>query len=678
MHRFSKYSSLLIAVLLLTAPAFIQAQSAKSAFDLSNLDKSVSPKTDFYEYAVGSWLKNNPVPNEYSRWGSFEQLAEGNYAVLRKILENAAANVNAPKGTPEQKIGDFFATGMDSARIERDGYKPILPELKKVDDLRNMKDFESLIADEHLSGVGSLFRFYVTVDAKKSSMMVASLSQGGLGLPDVEYYTKDDSRSKDIREKYVEHVANMFKLIGIDESTAAKYAATVMDIETRLAKASNTRLENRDPEKTYNKFTVNNLKIQSPDFNWDKYFEGLGVQTSLVVVGQPKFFAELSKMVNDIPLNDWKVYLKWKIIDDAASYLSSPFVNEKFNFSGKYLTGAKVLQPRWKRIMQSVNFTMGELLGQLYVAETFPPEAKERAVAIVNNILKSMGESIKNLEWMSDATKEQALNKLSKFTVKIGYPDKWRDYSKLEIRRDSYFKNLMRASEWSRKENLAKIGKPVDPTEWGMSPQTVNAYYSPTRNEIVFPAAILQPPFFNQKADDAVNYGAMGAVIGHEITHGFDDQGRKFDAEGNLKDWWTKEDNEKFQARAQKLIDEYNSFAMIDTFHVSGALTIGENIGDLGGLTIALNALKKTEQFKKNEKIDGFTPLQRFFLSWAQVWRNNARPETVKLLLKTDVHSPGKWRVNGPMMNIPEFWEAFDIQPGDPMRNSDDKLVKIW
>lgn len=647
-------------------------------FDLSNLDKSADPTKNFYQFAVGGWVKNNPIPDDQVRWGSFTILAEDNNKILRQIIEEAAANQNWKKGSAKQKIGDFYAVAMDSVKIEKLGYKPIIPDLKKIDAL-SKKDLLKYLADEYLNGNGLIFGFNIGVDAKKSDTYVPQLGQGGLGLPDVEYYTKDDNRSKEIRAKYLEHVANMFKLIDVNPELASQYAQKVLDIETRLAKISNTRLENRDPIKLYNKMTIDNLQKLSPDFDWKKYFELVGLpDLNLVVVAQPKFFSGLGNVLNEVPFDDWKVYFKWNVLRSSANALSSPFVNERFDFTQRFLNGAKAMQPRWKRVVQSVNMTMGELLGQIYVEKYFPPEAKERAKAIVNNLLVAMGESIKNLEWMGDATKQQALTKLSTFGVKIGYPDKWRDYSGLTIERDSYIKNLERVSKWARQQNLARLGKPVDKQEWYMSPQTVNASYNPTKNEITFPAGILQPPFFNQNADDAINYGAMGAVIGHEITHGFDDQGRKFDEKGNIREWWTKEDATKFQERAQKLINEYNSFVVVDTFKVNGALTLGENIADLGGLTISFAAFKKTDQYKKGEMIDGFTPAQRFFLSWAQVWATNARDEYLKMQIKTDVHSPSVQRVNGPLMNIPEFWEAFGVKPGDPMRNPDDKVVKIW
>lgn len=668
-----------LAILLLCpAITFSQSEEGVEGFDRSSIDTSVSPAVNFYEYANGDWIKNNPIPADYSRWGSFEVLAEENYKVLRKILESAA-NSDAETGSNEQKIGDFYYTGMDTAQIEKNGYNPIKPELKKISEIKTKDDFYREIANLHKEGVPNLFNFYGRADAKNSDMTIAQLSQGGLGLPDRDYYTNDDARSKDVREKYQQHIARMLMLIGQNKETADKYAHTVMNIETRLAKVSMTRVERRDPDKTYNKTDLQHLAETDPGFEWKNYFNLIGLpDPGAINVEQPDFFKEVAVMISDIPLKDWKTYLSWKVVDDAASYLSSPFENENFEFNGKFMHGAKVLPERWKRVMRSVSRNMGEALGQVYVKETFPPEAKERAHKIVMNLLEAMGERIKAVDWMSEATKKEALKKLAAFSVKIGYPDKWKDYSKLIIKRDSYAANMQRASEFEVQRNQDKIGKPVDKSEWGMTPQTVNASYSPSKNEITFPAAILQPPFFNQDADDAINYGAMGAAIGHEISHGFDDEGRKFDAEGNLKDWWTKEDADNFKARAQKIIDQFNSFVAIDSMHVNGELTTGENIGDLGGLNVAFTAFKKTEEYKENKKIDGFTPAQRFFLGWAQVWRNNIRPQALMLRLKTDPHSPGKFRVNGPLSNMPEFWKAFNVKEGDPMRNPPDKVVKIW
>lgn len=671
-------TGVILAALIFPAQSFAQDKGV-SGFDRTQMDTSVKPSVNFYEYAVGGWLKHNPIPDEYSRWGSFEELAEQNYKILKSILEDAAKNTDAEKGSIEQKVGDFYYTGMDTVQIEKDGYNPIKPELKSISEIKSLPGIYNVIADLYMKGTSSMFRFYGSADEKNSEMVIAQVSQGGLGLPDRDYYTNEDARSKEVREKYVEHVAKMFMLIGQDKATAEKNAGTVMNIETRLAKSSMTRVERRDPDKTYNKMSPAELKKMTPGFDWDAFFTGVGLaHPGDINVGQPAFFKEMAVMMNDVSLSDWKVYLAWKVIDDAAAYLSSPFENENFDFNGKYLNGAKVLSERWKRVMRSTNGILGEDLGQLFVKETFPPEAKERANKIVMNLLDAMGERIQALEWMSPETKVQAMNKLKHYTVKIGYPDKWKDYSKLDIKRDSYAANLMRGSEFAVQRNLDKIGKPVDKTEWGMTPQTVNAYYNPTRNEIVFPAAILQPPFFNQDADDAINYGAMGAVIGHEVTHGFDDEGRKYDADGNLKDWWTQTDNDKFQARAQRIIDQFDSYMPVDSMHINGSLTTGENIADLGGLTVAFTAFKKTDEYKNNEMIDGFSPAQRFFLSWAQVWKNNVRDKAAIQRLKTDPHSPGKYRVIGPLSNMPEFWSAFDVKEGDPMRNPPDKVVKIW
>ncbi|MCH8326797.1 MAG: M13 family metallopeptidase, partial [Bacteroidetes bacterium] len=474
-------------------------------------------------------------------------------------------------------------------------------------------------------------------------------------------------------------VSKMFSLLGYQKTEAENNANTVMKIETRLAKASMTRVERRDPHKTYNKMSSTKIKKLTPYLDWDNYFTYLGFSTpDYINVAQPKFFKEVNKMIKQVPIKDWRVYLTWNFINRSASYLSSDFDIANFEFYRKYLRGSKVQSARWKRVMRTINAYLGEAVGQLYVEKTFPPESKERAAKIVVNLKAAMKSRIENLDWMSDATKKQALHKLNSFGVKIGYPDKWKNYSNLDVDRESYIGNVIRGRIFAFKRNMNKLGKPVDKTEWGMTPQTVNAYYSPTRNEIVFPAAILQPPFFNQNADDAINYGAMGAVIGHEITHGFDDQGRKFDADGNLKDWWTKEDGERFDKRAQKIFDQFDSYVPIDSLHINGKLTAGENIADLGGLTVAFTAFKNTEEYKRNKKLDGFTPAQRFFFGWAQVWENNMRDQALRLRIKTDPHSPGKYRVLGPLRNMPEFWEAFNVKPGDKMRMPEDKVVKIW
>ncbi len=652
---------------------------AGPALDRANLDTTMSPNQDFYQFANGNWLKNNPAPAEYSRWGSFEILAEKNYEVLHKILADAAANTNAAEGSNLQKIGDFFYTGMDSAGIEAEGIKPLTEDLKKIDDIKTLSDFQNLVAYFHKYEVVDLFEFWAGQDARNSDMVIAQLSQGGLGLPDRDYYVNDDQRSKDIREAYIKHMTKMFEFLGDSPEQAVKEANTVMNIETRLAKSSKTRVEMRDPVARYNKMEISGLQKLSPEFNWSGYFATIGLpDLKEVNVGQPDFFREISVMQKSVPLSDWKSYLRWHVIHSAAGDLNSAIVNENFDFYGKFLSGRQKLQPRWKRVLRATNATLGEALGQLYVEKVFPPEAKKRAYQIVMNLKDAFRERIKNLDWMSEATKKQALIKLNAFGVKIGYPDKWIDYSALKIDRNSYFANVKRAALFDFNRQIRKINKPVDPTEWHMLPQTVNAYYNPLSNEIVFPAAILQPPFFDHDADDAVNYGAMGAIIGHEMTHGFDDSGRKYDAKGNLRDWWTKGDGENFNKRAAIIVKQYNRYAPVDTFHVNGEMTQGENIADLGGLTISYSALEKSLVGKPRTKIDGFTPEQRFFLSWAQAWRNNIRREELLLRLKTDVHSPGKVRVNGPLANMKAFRDAFGGKPGDAMVLPDSLQVTIW
>ncbi len=651
----------------------------KSAFDLKNLNTSVSPKTDFYEYAIGGWLKNNPIPDQYSSWGSFEFLYEENLAVLKKIFEDAASDKSAKMGSFVQKVGTFYRLGMDEAKIEKDGYTPIKEDIARIDAIKNGDDLAKTAAYFHINLGAPFFSFGVDADAKNSSWNITQLYQGGTSLPDRDYYLQIDDRMKETREKYLQHIANMFKLISVDDASAKKYAQAVLAIETSLAKNSRSRVELRDPEKNYNKMKLDALVKAAPGFNWSLFFKSAGLKNpGDINVSQPEFFKALGELVKNTPIEDLKVYLKWGVLKNSASYLSSAFVNERFEFFSKYLNGAKVLSERWKRVLQTVDNGLGEIVGQLYVKDNFPPEAKQRALSIVKNLIAAMGERIKGLDWMSAATKEQALKKLSTITIKIGYPDKWIDYSSLNIKDDSYYANVVRASNFSSLRTLKDVGKKVDKKKWLMTPQTVNAYYNPSTNEIAFPAGILQHPFFDKDADDAINYGAMGAVIGHEITHGFDDQGRQYDLQGNLRDWWTKEDNDKFKERSKGLISQYNNFAVIDTFKVNGELTLGENIADLGGLTVSLQAFRKTEQYKKNEKIDGYTPLQRFYLSWAQVWRNNIREETAKMYLKIDVHSPAKARVNQPLKNLPDFFEAFDIKPGDPMRLDDKEIVKIW
>ena len=650
---------------------------------LENFDKTVNPGDNFYQHVNGNWLKNNPIPAEFGRWGSFIILAEETNKSLKTILENAARSADAAKGSSVQKIGDIYYTGMDSAKIESQGYKPIVPFLDMINSVCCKDKLFEAIGYLHSYRLGSLFGFYAGQDKKSSNDVIPQLSQGGLGLPDRDYYTKTDAKSIEIREKYVQHIVNLFKLIGNDEQTSRTNADIIMKIETRLANASMTKLQLRDPEATYNKMNLDELKKLTPDFYWDVYFKTLGLEDKSnfekgINVGMKDFFTEVNKMINEVSLDDWKVYFNWHIVNRTADLLSSDFVNEDFDFNSRIMGGVKQMQPRWKRILGMVNRSAGELLGKVYVDKMFSPKAKERALEMVNNITTTLHERIQNLSWMNDKTKEAALNKLSKFNVKIGYPDKWSDYTGLNINRESFFDNMMKASNFSVNFNLSKIGKPVDRDEWGMTPQTINAYYNPSKNEIVFPAAILQPPFFDADADDALNYGGIGAVIGHEITHGFDDQGRKYDGDGNMKDWWTDEDGNKYKELANTVAEQFDDYTVLDSIRVNGKLTLGENIADLGGLTISFYALEKALKGKEKPVIDGFTPEQRFFISWAQVWRINITPELSLNFINNDPHSPGIHRVNGPLSNMDEFNSAFNLKEGENMVRPKDKRVVIW
>lgn len=643
------------------------------------MDKSVKPGTDFYQYAVGNWVKNNPVPDDQSAWTTFNVIREKTSKDVKGIIQEAANAKNQKLGTVGYKIGMFYNVGMDSAKIEEQGIKPIEKELKRIDLISNETDIAKEVAHMQMHTAIPLFFFYSTPDSKQSDFVIAGMWQGGLGLPDRDYYLNKDDKFVEIRTAYSKHIETMFKLIGETEEVAKNNSNIVIDFETRLAKASNTMNENRDPNATYNKMTTNEIIAKAPGFDWATYFEEIKAgDPGVVDVAQPKFIKEIGKMATNLSVENWKVYLKWNLINFSAEFLNNDLLQADFAFYGKTLSGAQTIRPRWKRVVAATNGALGEAVGQLYVKKFFPAEAKERARKIVSSLLESMGESIKNNTWMSDETKEKALIKLGKFGVKIGYPDKWVDYTSLEINDDSFIENMMRANYFLHNEMIAELNKPIKKWKWAMTPQTVNAYYSPNNNEIAFPAAILQYPFYDYQVDDAINYGAMGAIIGHEITHGFDDQGRLYDEDGNIKEWWTKEDSEKFNKKAQGIIGQFNEYVVIDTFKIDGSMTQGENIADLGGLTVSYNAFMKTKQFNENKKIDEFTPSQRFFLGWAQAWKNNMRDEELINRVKTDVHSPGKFRVNGPLTNLKPFFEAFDIKSGEPMRRDEDKIVKIW
>lgn len=647
--------------------------------DPANLDTNVKPGDNFYQYANGGWLKNNPMPSEYSRYGSFDKLQEDNDKMVHDLVLELSKQ-NSQAGSIAQKIGDFFASGMDSAVIEKEGINPLKPELEKIQKASSVKDIQELIASLQASGLDPLFSFYGEPDSKNSEMMIASLAQGGLGLNDRDYYVATDKHSQDIRTEYVKHIAKLLEIAGYSPEQCKTWPDEIMALETRLAKASKTRLELRDPEANYHKMKLADVQSLCSNYDWQGYFTGIGLPNpGDINVGQPDFFKEMNKMIKDIPVETWKVYLTWNLINNVAQYLSSKFVDENFEFYGKFMGGAKTMRPRWRRVLGATSHTMGEALGQMYVNKYFPASSKERVAKLVENLRFALGERIKALTWMGDTTKKKALEKLAAIRVKIGYPDKWRDYSSLQIGKGPFVTNVMSGLKFNVAFELSQINKPVDHTRWGMTPQTVNAYYNPSDNEICFPAAILQPPFFFPNGDDAVNYGAIGVVIGHEITHGFDDQGRQYDKKGNLADWWTKKDAELFKERAEVLIQQFNSFKVIDTTHADGRLTIGENIADLGGLNIAYTALQKA--LKENpapEKIDGFTPEQRFYLAYAHVWGNHITDKEILRRTKEDVHSLGQFRVNGPLPNLPEFHKAFDIKPGDPMYLPENKRAVIW
>ncbi len=658
---------------------FVDAQQTARALDPANLDKSVSACVDFNQFANGGWNTKNPIPAAFPRWGRFNLLAEQNNDRLREILDAAASSHSAAKNSNERKIGDFYGSCMDEAKIEAEGTKPLQPEFERIEQLKDLKGLGALIARFHLNGIGSLFNFGAAQDFKNSTQIIANASQGGLSLPDRDYYTKADEKSQQVRSDYLKHVARMFELLGDAPAKAQAEAQTVLNIETKLAESSMTRVQRRDPNAVYHKMTLAEAKALAPHFGWDDYFQGIGLRgTPAINVGQPDFFKALDTALAAMPLADWKTYLRWRVIDAAASALSKKFVDEDFDFKGKILTGTKENLPRWKRCVQSTDRALGEAVGQVYVEKNFPPASKERMLTLVKNMVAALREDISTLGWMSPQTRQQAIVKLEAFARKIGYPDKWRDYSALTIDRSSFVVNLSRARAFEVNRVLNKIGKPIDRTEWGMTPPTVNAYYNSSMNEIVFPAGILQAPFFDANADDAVNYGAIGAVIGHEMTHGFDDQGAQFDAEGNLKNWWTDTDLKNFKERTECVVKQFDSFVVDpkDNLRQNGKLVVGEAVADLGGLTIAYAAFQKSIENKRLAPIDGFTPEQRFFLGFAQVWAGTARPEFERLQTNTDPHPLGRFRVNGTVSNMPQFAQAFGCKPGDPMVRAD--RCQIW
>ena len=644
----------------------------------ANLDKTVSPSADFYQFACGGWMSMHPLTDEYSRFGSFDLLAENNRQQLKGLIEELAA-APSEKGTVARKVGDLYNLAMDSAKLNAEGYFPIESQLKKIAGLTGRQEFVKVVAEMTRQGYGPYFGIYVGADDMNSSMNLVQTYQGGLGLGDRDYYLGADEHNREIRSKYEEHMVRMFELAGWSNTRAREAAAAVMAIETQLATASYEKVKLRDPLANYHKMTIEELEKEIPGVDWKVYFETIGLPgIEELNVAQPEPIREVARIWNNSPLEAQKAYLQWKVIDAAAPYLGDEFVAEHFEFNGKVLSGVKEMKPRWKRAVATVDGAMGEAVGQMYVEKYFPAAAKERMMKLVENLQKALGERIKALDWMSEETKARALEKLAAIYVKVGYPDQWRDYSGLEVRNDSYWNNILRSNEFDFDYMLAKAGQPVDKKEWLMTPQTVNAYYNPTTNEICFTAGILQYPFFDMNADDAFNYGAIGVVIGHEMTHGFDDQGRQYDKDGNLKEWWTAEDAENFKARAQVLVDYFDDIEVLPGLYANGQLTLGENIADHGGLQVAYQAFHRATEESPLGEAEGFTPEQRFFLAYANVWAANIREEQIRFLTQMDVHSLGRWRVNAALPHIEGWYEAFGVREGDPLYLVPEKRASIW
>jgi putative endopeptidase len=653
--------------------------AARTGIDPADMDRTAAACSTFYQYSAGGWMKKNPIPPEYPSWGTFNELGERNRELQHQILERAAKNTSAPKGSDEQKIGDFYASCMDEAAIEAQGIKPLQPELDRIEAMRNGVDLQNEIARLQMAGVNAVFGFGSEQDRKKSTSVIATAAQGGLGLPDRDYYTKTDDGSKKLRDQYLAHVGKMFGLMGEEPARAAADARTILTIETSLAEASMTNVEQRDPDATFNRMDREQLKALTPGFNWVAYFHNVEAPDSLAAVNvqQPKFFQAIDKQLSSVPLADWKTYLRWQLVAAAAPALSSKFVDESFDFNQRILQGTEKNQPRWKRCVRSTDAQVGYALAKIWVAENFPPEAKARADRMVRNLIAALRDDLSKLSWMGPETRKAALAKLDAFTPKIGYPDRWRDYSALEIDRGAYVTNVVRGTRFEWIRDINKIGKPVDRQDWGFTPPTVNAYYNPLLNEIVFPAGILQPPFFDANADDAVNYGGIGAVIGHEMTHGFDDSGRKFDSQGNLTNWWTDADLKNYNARATCVEKQFDAYKYEGDQHLNGKLVLGESIADLGGLSIAYRAYQMSREGKPQPAaIDGLTDAQRFFVSWARVWATNDRPEFARLIVNTNPHPLDRFRAIGAPSNMPEFARAFSCKPGDPMVRAE--KCQIW
>ena len=648
----------------------------KQFIETANMDSSVKPGDNFYLFVNGKWIQHAEIPGTQTSAGAFTDLYNHTRDNLKTVLEDAAKN-NATKGTNEQLVGDLYASGMDSATIEKRAYDPVKPYLQKVAAITDAKGIMQLEADMHKDGFAYIVGMGVGPDEKNSRMNIVGLVQTGLGLPDRDYYLKADSPTTAIQNAYKAYMQKIFTLIGDDSATAAKKVAAVYALEKNIAQSHRTKVELRDPESNYNKTAIADLANKEPTIGWNTFLDSLGVKVDSVDVGQPAYYAKLNDLLKSTPIDTWKAYYRFHITDDAAPYLSSDFVNARFQYT-KVLSGQQQMKPRWERMYMVTDQELGEALGHLYVDKYFTAGAKKQMEDLISNLQKAFENRIHGLDWMSDSTKQVAIDKMHAFLKKVGFPDKWRDYSKVNVNRSTFFENIISANQNNYAYEMNKVGKPVDRTEWGMTPPTINAYYNPTFNEIVFPAGILQFPFFDPNADDAINYGGIGMVIGHEMTHAFDDEGSQYDKEGNLKNWWDTTDQQKFQAKAKQVIALYDNFTILDTMHVNGALTTGENMADIGGLAIAYDAFKMTKEGQDTTKIDGFTPDQRFFISFAQIWRSKIKDESARLRINTDPHSPPMYRVNGPLMNFTPFYQAFNVQPGDKMYKPEDQRIKIW
>ena len=669
---------IIVLAIMVTTSCSQQKASQNDGLNLANLDTTAAPGESFYQYATGGWQKANPIPDEYARYGSFDKLREENQSQIQGLIEELGKQENA-SGSNAQKVGDLYKMGLDSAKLNADGAAPIQAQLQEIADAKDKKDIIRLTALVGRYASNPFFGFSVGPDDMNSTINIAHLYQSGIGMGDRDYYLLQDDHTQMVRQEYVKLLEKQFTNAGYADADAKQAAAQVMSIETELAKAHISKEMRRRPELNYHKIAAADLNKQVAPFEWDFFFEQTGASAfDSLNVSQIEPVKASIALIDKQPIDALKNYLSWKVINSAASYLSDDFINANFDFYGKTLSGSKELRPRWRRSIDAVNGALGEAVGQLYVQKYFPPEAKERMLTLVENLRISLGERINQVEWMSDATKAKAEEKLNTFIVKIGYPDKWKDYSPLDIKDDSYWQNIVRASEFEYDDMLKDLGKPVDKSKWYMSPQTVNAYYNPSSNEICFPAGILQPPFFYMNGDDAINYGGIGVVIGHEMTHGFDDQGRKFDKDGNLADWWTPEDATRFDERAAVLVRHFDNIVVLDTVRANGTYTLGENIADHGGLQVSHHAFLKTPQAQSDEKIDGFTSEQRFFLSYANLWAGNVRDAEILRLTRIDPHSLGKWRVDGALPHIDAWYEAFNIQPSDPLYLPKEQRASIW